>query len=354
MITTAGIRLDLVGLALALVALCAPRAAAQGTATVRGRVIERQTQAPVAGITVSLNGRAPAVTGRDGSFRFARVPPGRYVLAAEGIGYAASDSTLLIAGDTTVVLALERTPVQLDTVAVRAHNITIRGTVVEKASGTGLIDVDVVATPDRHAVTDPIGRFKFGKVPAAVPITIQAREFGYAPLTMSFTTERDTILRFELEPDPVVAGMVARQKHRIVERAGERQYKFDGGVIDRAELMQDLNGSVRDVLNRVLGSRMERVRCFIIDEKPMLLAGGVTSSGIYNGRRLVARRSNPLLDTLLPDRVEYIDVLQDGSTRPDLMVRIFTREFVQRMTAGGDTLVSLDRILEGRHVNQCR
>lgn len=94
--------------ALGLVLSCAGHAAAQGTATVRGRVFGAADRAPVSYALVRLApagsdaaGRT-ALTDASGAFVFAGVAPGTYRLRLERIGFAAeaTDAFTIAAGET--------------------------------------------------------------------------------------------------------------------------------------------------------------------------------------------------------------------------------------------------------------
>ena len=251
---------------------------------------------------------------------------------------------------------LDRAPVLLDTLAVESRRITIRGEVRERASGTGLIDVDVQLLPDREVVTDPIGRFKLDKVPANLPVTVRVLEFGYLPVTVSVTASRDTALLFELDPDPIVGLMIAAQKARIIDRAGDQHYPHVG-VIDRPALLAFDHGEVWDYVGYVLGPLKGKVQCYVLDEKPVRLDGRATGlRSLWS--RLPPSRYRKGASTgrfwVFPGEVEYVDVLRFGAQNEGLMVRAYTRDFVMRMTAGAVELVPLERIIEGAHLGLCR
>lgn len=308
-------------------------AAAQESVTVRGRVVDAVSGSNLSGITVELEGRAPVITANDGTFRIVLVQPGRYTLSVIGLGYARQQQQVDIVSDTTLVIGLERAPVALDTLSILARTIQIRGRVKDKAIGRGLMDVDVYATPpDRHVTTDGGGGFRLERMPANAPVTVHVRELGYLWPTVTVEAERDTTIEFELEPDPVAMAVIAEQKQKIEERAGEWRYPWDS-VIDREELLRSGNGSVRDVLDRIVGkARMARVRCVIINER---------ESRAY------------LLPGIRADQVEYIDVLRFGSGRNSLMIRIYTREFMAHLIGGYD-LVPLEHIVTSARVGNCR
>src|SRR6266576_4357591 len=64
--------------------------AAQGPATVSGRVVDSITTQPVPGVRVSVVGSAlGALTDRDGRYTLASVPAGTVSLRAQRIGFAA-------------------------------------------------------------------------------------------------------------------------------------------------------------------------------------------------------------------------------------------------------------------------
>lgn len=93
-----------------------------GSAVIRGRVIDGDTDAPVVGAEVSVLGRlAPATTDGTGSFRHPRLAPRPHVILVKKIGYEAATLELAATEDGTVehVVALHRTDVpEMDTVVV--------------------------------------------------------------------------------------------------------------------------------------------------------------------------------------------------------------------------------------------
>src|SRR6476469_7495017 len=106
-------------LALAVAAVLAAPAAAQGPARITGRVLDAVSQAPVPNAEVRA-GELLASSGADGAFALGSVPPGRVELRVRRIGYAPLRRILeLVPGlEQTVSLALEPVPVRLDSVTV--------------------------------------------------------------------------------------------------------------------------------------------------------------------------------------------------------------------------------------------
>jgi outer membrane receptor protein involved in Fe transport len=136
----------LVALLRVLVAVCALGASAawaQGTGSVTGRVFDAESGEPVAGATVVLQGAAPAdgsaafqqvaTSGADGAFRFGSVPEGSYTLSFTKSGYRASrlgDLTVQAGQPTTADFPLPRGAagtaeqiLELDAFAVEASTV---------------------------------------------------------------------------------------------------------------------------------------------------------------------------------------------------------------------------------------
>lgn len=294
-----------------LIATAGAAAGMQEPATLSGRVVERDSGQPVAGATVLLRD-ATRLTTDAGTFRFTDVEPGRYVLRVSAIGYRPAEMTVVLRRDTTVDVELEVEPVALDTIAVRTRTVHVRGVVRDAETGTGLIDVEVSRGAERER-TDPIGRFDFEDVPAASPQVIEVRGFGYLPVTVEVTAERDTTLEFALVEDPLAQRMIDVQ----VERLEMRAHPYVTPImpaIDREDLMKSINWTVLDIINTRYGNWMGRVGCILIDD-------------------VQTRRGIEELGLMLPDRIQRIELLFRGR-----MLRVYTRDFIRRMLGGGVTL----------------
>ena len=85
-----------------LAALCAVPLYAQQTGTVRGRVVDDATKEPLAGVQVSVMGRA-ALTTADGRYVITGVRAGSDTVRSRRIGYAPSRMSITILGSETVV-----------------------------------------------------------------------------------------------------------------------------------------------------------------------------------------------------------------------------------------------------------
>jgi len=70
----------------------------------RGRVIDRQTKAPLSGANVSLQGTARGASAdTDGMFMIAGIPTGTYAITASSVGYIKQSRTVVIGPDTSSV-----------------------------------------------------------------------------------------------------------------------------------------------------------------------------------------------------------------------------------------------------------
>jgi hypothetical protein len=94
---------------------------------ISGLVVVDSSNEPIAGATVSvLDVGRTVFTNFDGEFRLPTVAPGRHVLDIRRIGYAPAHDSVLVpaSGGLTVTAQLNRLPVLLDSVSVRAARPT--------------------------------------------------------------------------------------------------------------------------------------------------------------------------------------------------------------------------------------
>jgi outer membrane receptor for ferrienterochelin and colicins len=112
------------GLALVLPALLAgPLPAQSSQGLIRGRVLERGPEVPVATAEIGIVGRSErAVTDADGTWSLPPLGAGSYILRVRGIGYTPATARVsLAAGDTVdLVLRLLRSALPLDEIVVTA------------------------------------------------------------------------------------------------------------------------------------------------------------------------------------------------------------------------------------------
>ncbi len=314
-------------------ALCTTGGAAQQF-TVDGRVVEAGTGTPVGGVRVELAGRPAAITGGDGAFRFAQVERGRYILAVRGLGWASEEITLIVQRDTTLRIELTSVPIELDTLAVEARDISVRGVVRDAATGTTLMGVAINPASGRETRTDPIGRFRLRSVPANTPFAFQVLSLGFLPQFWTIEAAADTTLDIALEVDPIAVRAMDAAKQRLAERAAPRRY--DGvPVITRADLLRNPNRSAFEVMQDMLRGRRHRIACYVIDER-------------------YAPLGSVLLETMLPDHIEHIELIEFGFGGRDLMARIYTRDYFPSVMVRAPDVLSQTALLQAARSGRCR
>jgi len=302
--------------AVALAAMVAPGGGASGQTQVviEGRVVERGTTVPIAGASVELDGYPITSTSATGTFRLDGVSPGGYDLRVEAFGYSPHDVFLVIRRDTTVLIELEVAPVVLDTLAVDARKIGIRGVVVDRQSEQRLIRTEIGTSLNHETRTNGAGRFRLRDVPAGFPVQVRLRAFGYLPLDSTIIAEQDTSMTFAMEIDSLAQRMIGV----AVGRLEERSRPFRSAImppIGREELLRNSNATVLDVLKSRYSINLRRIQCILIDDRQT-----------YNGLDEMA--------VILPEELERIEVLERGR-----MLRLYTRNFIKRMLGGGVQLV---------------
>ena len=188
------------------------------TATVTGVVVQAGGGAPINNATVRLAGLTPATTNADGRFTIGNVSPGRYTLATQAVGFRVNVFALTITGDTTLHIALDRVPVQLDTVVVRAGDLTIEGQVRDATTQTRLLDAQVTLFPGDRTAGAMSGGFRLAEVPRG-EITLVVDGFQHLPKEITFVASTDTSLVIDLDVDSVSLRMTALQVKRLEQRS---------------------------------------------------------------------------------------------------------------------------------------
>lgn len=195
-----------------------PQAAASQTATVSGVVVQSAGGAPINGATVRLTGLPLATTNADGRFTISGIALGRYTATAQAVGYRVNAFAFTVAGDTTLRIALDRVAVRLDTVVVRAGDLTIDGHVRDATTHTRLLDARVTLFPGDRTIGAMSGGFRITEVPRG-EVTIVVDGFQHLPREITFTASKDTSLTIDLDIDSVALRMTAVQLKRLEQRS---------------------------------------------------------------------------------------------------------------------------------------
>lgn len=320
-----------------LLTLAGASAEGQAPVTLEGQVVERGTWEPLAGALVTLEGRTPVVTDRDGWFRFRNVSPGRQVLRVQGLGYLAAEQVVEVDADTAVRIELEVAPLPLPPVVARARQVDVRGVVREAATGVAASGARISVTTGGETRTSRTGRFRLREIPAEVPVTVWIEHFGFLPAVIPLEAEQDTTLEIALEPDPVAEAMIAVQMERIDRRA--EGFRYDPlPVLEREDLLEYRNWLLYELIGYKLGQGMtRRIGCIVIDEV-----------STQDSRSQAARFS-----MLTPAQVHRVEVTEYPGAARALMLRVYTRRFVQDLVNDQAELVPRELAMR-RWAGRCR
>lgn len=317
-----------------LLMLCAgiaSSAAAQTPGRVTGRIIEAGTNSEIEGATVELVGYRSTLTSATGTFLFEGVERGAYTLRVTAFGYATDSRTVVVDGRAVADVELQLSPIPIEPITVEVRIIEIEGRVRDAHEDVLIVDA-VIFTETGMTRTDRHGRFRIESVPEGVPLPVRVQAFGYLSLDTVVLPEEDGAYSFELEEDAEVRQVIAAQVERMQDRVGMRWSPF-ARPINRDGLMRYAGGATMwEVLEaEYRPQRLNRVKCVVVDEQVV----GERSGPIHN--TLWAART--VMRTLLPEEVERVEVMAYGGRLEGLVVRVYTRAFMQRLIAGNAQLV---------------
>ena len=289
-------------------------ALAQTAVVVQGRVFDSGGTTSIQDVVVALDGHGAMLTSPDGTFRFEQVEPGGYTLRVVALGYAPRIQFIVVDGDTTVDVPLQIAPLPIDALLVEARPIDIEGRVRDRGRDLSLVNANVLTNQGRATQTDANGRFSLERVLEGLPLLVTVQAFGYLPVDKILLPSEDESYVFDLEPDTVMERMIEVQVLKLEERAAPR---FSGmRPMNRERLLRSAGHStLRDVLGVEYHTRFDRVRCVVIDEVQMLYGFDVW------------------WNTTLVEEVERVEFLAFGPRAQEVMMRIYTRAFIQDMVA---------------------
>jgi hypothetical protein len=301
--------------ALLLTAMALPaQVTAQARVSLEGRILDESTGLGIPSVRVELQGQGIRVTADDGTFRFNALAPGTYGLSAVAFGYAPSSQIIELTRDASMSIALERSPIRLD--GVVAELLEVKGRVRDPDADFFLVDAEVVTDLGQSAGTDAHGRFRLRGVLRDAPVQLSVRAFGYIPLDTTIVPDEDGQYVFDLGEDPLMRAMVAVQVERLEVRRSPRFAALFRSM-DRERILRYAGAhTVLSMLVTEYGHKLGRLGCVVIDERPYERSSGM-------GPEMGA-----ILSHLLPEEVERIEFMFGGA-----MARIYTRAFIQEMTA---------------------
>lgn len=298
--------------------------AGQELVVVRGSVVDATSAAGVTNAIVTLEGQGGVLSNDAGEFRFERVAPGSYSLTVLAFGYVDLTTSIVVADETQLTIPLEPEPIALDSLSVEASTVDLDGRVRDDEHGANVYDAQIVSDQGHRVRTGWHGRFDLGDVYEGVPIRLIISGFGFAPLDTTLTPEDDDDRHdFELGPDSIGLKMIAAQAQRLDDRANDTAQVYrpyhTRPTVDRDDMARYASrATLQTMLESMYNMRtLRRVGCFVIDERAV--------------RSRVERTH--VLQTMLPQEVERIEVIEFPDQAGVLMMRVYTRRFFQQLVA---------------------
>jgi hypothetical protein len=142
-------------LATFLVILCLPAVSWAQTGEIRGQVIDSNTDGPLPGVSVVIQGRnVGAATDANGEYVIAAAPTGEYTLQASFVGYGSQQRTVQVEADEVVTVNFELVP---DKVGLEEVVVTGAGGQVEKGklgNTIGTVDASDLEDSDINNVSE--------------------------------------------------------------------------------------------------------------------------------------------------------------------------------------------------------
>jgi len=297
---------------------------AQTGVEVGGRVFDAGSGGNIQNALVTLEGHGAVLSSEQGMFRFEEVESGTYVLRVTAYGYTDLERSLVVAGDTLVVVPLSATPLELDPLLVEARTFDFDGRARDPARDSNLMDARVLSDQGHDETTDVVGRFDLDDVYENAPIRIVIRAFRFLPLDTTFVPDDEGRYVFDLVPDPLVERMIEVQNQRLADRAGDLLHDLLTDlppVLDREDMAYYLGPASLVIMLEAKYSLpvLRRVACVVLDEKH-----------IPDNEREYVLQSTHIGDL---ERIELLEFPLRGNP---LMLRMYTRRFFSRLI-GSDT-----------------
>jgi hypothetical protein len=179
-----------------------------------GQVQDVETQGPISGAQVQVEGGPSAVTGPDGLYNL-DIAPGIYTVTAQASSYYSQTFTNVeILTDTVLDFSLQRFPV-------------LSGQVRDSLTLQPIPQALVMAIGGPSTETDLNGLFSLPLEVGVYTITAQAEGY-YTGVVMGLEVFSDTLLDFELQPEPVTLSGLVRDASSALPIAGA-EIRVDGG-----------------------------------------------------------------------------------------------------------------------------
>jgi hypothetical protein len=300
----------LAGFALNVVLLCVSSVGAearQQNPVLSGRVVE-QDRLPIANAEVRVEGRAATNSDATGFFRFDNIPAGPVRLVVTALGYHEFNATFDLHRDTALFIQLVPSAIPLDPLEAATRRVTVRGRIIDAETRLGARATVFLRPGTAADNSDRTGRYRINNAPAGPGSRVIVESFGYLPQVVELLSDRDTVIDFSLEPDPVAQAVFDRQVQRLRQRGDALRLNVEG--IERSRVF--MSGTVWDVLRQ--NYHIRGATSYVLDEECL-------------------RYPQRVLNSTPAHEVQYIEIIDRKGWNPMTaeMVRIYTRDFVRDM-----------------------
>jgi hypothetical protein len=321
----------------ALQANTANASAQAGTFVVRGRVLERGQERPIAQALVVFDEDRRATTNAIGEFEIRGLQAGRYTLLVEALGYLTVRTTMLIEGNGTVQIQMDPAPLPLPPVRAATSLVTVQARVTNESTGEIAPYVIVRLDNRDQASTNAAGWFRFRRIPAGMH-RLALEGFGWLPIEIDVDVARDTTLALTLKRDPVADRIIAVQVGKLAERV--RSVGYSVRTIDRKEFLFSRAPTPVEIIQSRGGVNIEscarsRVRACV---------GGLAPIVYIDDRRTMCGLE--VLTGYPNATIQRIEVIDRGK-----IIRIYTIWFIERMNEGRTILEPI--VTWDRRSNEC-
>ena len=270
--------------------------------TVTGRVVEVTNATWIGGATVTLSERPPFISNQRGEFRFENVSAGTHTLRVQAMGYRSQDVSIQISADTDILVEMEVDPIRLDSLLVEAGTVSIRGIVVDAATGARIPEARIQAGRAPETFATSRGAFRVKDLPRGHSIPIVVDALKYRSVRIALITERDTTLTIPMEADPVSIRL-------FQETLEDLEVRSRSVSLSRTQLNRRY---IQMLPSRSVGALLQ-----------WHLRGGFNSDCLFVDE--IKYPYPEILESYKAAEVERIEIYGRGA-----MIRVYTQEFVAR------------------------
>lgn len=204
--------------------------------SISGQIINSQSQAPLTGITLSLEGPTPQdlSSGTNGDFLFSSLKSGDYILKVNQNGFEGFEEVFTLKNEQNKNVIINLVPLG-----------SIEGTVLDLNTDTPLANVEVSLSgaTQTETLTDSQGKFQFGSLKAG-SYTVRISKQSYEPVEQSLevSPSQNSIQVYKLVPTPSFATLKGQVVNNETQQ-GISQVKLTLSGPTSSDIFSDENGN---------------------------------------------------------------------------------------------------------------